>query len=76
MDGEIFDRRAELGKGVQSAFLFAPVEVVLPVVAQLSQIVEAGPIRPSRYVNRSGPPRASEPDAQVIELALRNINEK
>ena len=74
MDAEFFDRRPELWKGVQLAFVFAPIEVVLPVAAQLLQIVEAGSIVPRWYSHRGRPPRAGEPASQVVELVLRDVD--
>jgi hypothetical protein len=66
----IVDPGDVLGEGVRAAVESLPVEIVLPVSAEVDQKVEPGPVVPVRTVDLVGPSGASETTLQVVDLGL------
>lgn len=68
---EVDAQPADLGlivrQRVQPRFLGVPVEPRAPVLCQLADVVEVGPVVPAGAVDRVRPPGSREPITQVVE---------
>ena len=73
---EVFavDLGLELRPRVETGLGGAPVEVVLPVRAQLLQVRELGAVVPTRVIELSGPARARQPITEIGEHVVGHID--
>ena len=68
------DRGLELWPLVDAGFSRAPVELVVPVLAELLQIRQLGAVAPSRIVELRGPTGACETLPKIVEHSVGNID--
>ena len=62
------------GQRLNRVFLRAPVELVLPRVAEVLQVREVGAVVPAAAGDLVGPARAREPLAEVVEHRLGHVD--
>jgi hypothetical protein len=74
MDGHAVHFCAELREAVDACFLRTPVETVLPVVYQFTQVRAVDSVRPIIVFRPGRPVRVSEAGAKLIYFALRHID--
>src|SRR5262245_59585810 len=74
VDLEPVDGREELGKLIELPLLLAPIEGGSPVIDELFQIGEVGPIIPSRALDLARVPCSREPFFEVPQNRLRNVD--
>jgi hypothetical protein len=70
------DRRRVLIEAIESCLAGAPVELLAPVLAQLPQVAELGPVVPADILDLVGPARAAESLAQVVQHRVGNVDPK
>jgi hypothetical protein len=73
MNSLIVDLRDVLREGVGAAVEPSPVEIVLPVSAEIDEKVEAGPVVPVGTSDLVGPSGASEATFQVVNLGVGDL---
>ncbi len=74
VDRQPVDGSAELRDAVQALLGRAPVVLVAPVPAQLSDDVQRHPLRPVRHRLLLGPARPGQAQPQVVDVGLRNAD--
>ena len=64
----------ELGQGVQTAFLRAPVEPVAPMGRQALHEDEVRAVLPGRRQRGSGPPGGRQPIVKIAKVGVRYVD--
>ena len=67
-------RRLEVGEAVDQRLLLPPVEVVLPVLDQLLDVVHIGAVLPPDARQLIGPAGALQPPLQIIQHRIGDFN--
>ena len=76
MDANAFDLGAEVSELVDDPLLSPPVELVMPVIDQLTHVLKVGPVIPACTCNLVGPTDASEAVGEIVDDRLWNVNRK
>jgi hypothetical protein len=76
MNFKTIDLGAELIECVEIAFLLAPIEAALPIVAQRLQVSRACSVVPAGVGHSGRKARSGEPRLQVVENRFLNLDAK
>ena len=74
MDANAIDLGAEVSELVDGLLLRPPVELILPVVAKLSHVVQVGAVVPASTCNLVRPAGAGEAVGEIVEDRLGDVD--